>query len=336
MKVFAPGKLILSGEHAVVHGQPALAMAVNRYAVASVGRGLFPKVSLDLSNLSHSSHLTLQDLLAVKEKVKRKYQRFVRGEYHIRDVLRKPFELVQAALGIVAGSHDITLPDGMRIHVESDIPIGSGMGSSAASILCVMKAASLHLNIPISTDILYQMALEAENLQHGNSSGLDLRVSLHGGCVYVRGAQIDLREIPEITLHLVNTGVPSTSTGECVKMAAPHFASDKLCGEFAAVTEMLDSAIRQNMWSEMQEAVRENHRLLTRIGVVPERVQKFIADAEADGNAAKICGAGSIAGDQGGIVMVMTQDAEKLAALCRQYRYELMTIKGEKRGVHVV
>ena len=191
MKVYAPGKLILSGEHAVVHGYPAIAMAVNRYAVASISRDEQKNVALDLANLSHRSQLTLDDLLAVKNRIKRKFQKFKRGEYHIRDVLRKPFELVQAALGIVAdGSKDVTLPDGMRVHVTSDIPIGSGMGSSAASILCVMKAASLHLNIPISTDILYKMALEAENLQHGNSSGLDLRVSLHGGCIYVKGMEI--------------------------------------------------------------------------------------------------------------------------------------------------
>lgn len=336
MKVYAPGKLILSGEHSVVHGQPALAMAVNRYAVASVGRGLFPKVSLDLSDLSHSSHLTLQDLLLIKERVKQKYQRFVRGEYHIRDVLRKPFELVQAALGIMAGSHDITLPNGMRIHVESDIPIGSGMGSSAASILCVMKAASLHLNIPISTDILYQMALEAENLQHGNSSGLDLRVSLHGGCVYVNGMQISPREVPEFTLHLVNTGTPVTSTGECVKQAAEHFVSEKLCAQFAAVTNKMDAALQQRSWHDMQDAVRENHQLLTSIGVVPGRVQQFISDVEFTGNAAKICGAGSIAGDHAGIVMVLTDNENELAAICRRFHYELFSVKGEPRGLHVI
>lgn len=336
MKVYAPGKLIISGEHSVVHGHPALAMAVNRYAVASVGRGLFPKVSLDLSDLSHSSHLTLQDLLVIKDRVKQKYQKFVRGEYQIRDVLRKPFELVQAALGIVAGSHNIKLPDGMRIHVESDIPIGSGMGSSAASILCVMKAASLHLNVPISTDILYQMALEAENLQHGNSSGLDLRVSLHGGCVYVKGMQISQRDVPSFSLHLVNTGTPQTSTGECVKQVAEHFRSEKLGAQFAEVTDKMDAAVKQESWQDMQDAVRENHRLLTAIGVVPARVQQFISDVEFTGNAAKICGAGSVAGDHGGIVMVLTKDEDELAALCRRFHYELSSVKGEPRGLHVI
>src|SRR3990167_7761239 len=277
MKVYAPGKLILSGEHSVVHGQPALAMAVNRYAVASVGRGLFPKVSLDLADLSHSSHLTLQDLILIKDRVKRKYRRFVRGEYQIRDVLRKPFELVQAALGIMAGQQNITLPDGMKIHVESDIPIGSGMGSSAASILCVMKAASLHLNVPISTDILYQMALEAENLQHGNSSGLDLRVSLHGGCVYVKGLQITPRDVPTFPFYLVNTGAPVSTTGECVNQVASHFQSPLLCEQFASVTDSMDAGLQAQSWQVMHNAVRENHRLLTTIGVVPERVQQFIS-----------------------------------------------------------
>lgn len=223
MKVYAPGKLILSGEHAVVHGQPALAMAVNRYAVATVGHGVLPNVSLHLANLSHTSQITFQDLLIIKDKIKRKYQRFIRGEYHIRDVLRKPFELVHAALGMIAGTQNIRLPDGMQIQVTSDIPIGSGMGSSAASILCVMKAASLHLQIPISNDVLYQMALEAENLQHGQSSGLDLRVSLHGGCLYVHGADMSARPLPQYPIYLINTGTPQSSTGSVLNKYQSNF-----------------------------------------------------------------------------------------------------------------
>jgi mevalonate kinase len=243
---------------------------------------------------------------------------------------------VQAALGILAGSENITLPDGMKIQVTSNIPIGSGMGSSAASILCVMKAASLHLNVPVSTDILYQMALEAENLQHGNSSGLDLRVSLHGGCIYVKGLQIEQRPIPNFTLHLVNTGAPVTATGECVKQAAEHFASEELCREFCAVTNAMDAALQQQSWSDMKAAILANHRLLVRIGVVPQRVQEFIAQVETSEGAAKISGAGAVAGDRAGIVMVLTHDEERLSSLCRQFQYSLIPVQGETRGVHVV
>lgn len=335
MKVYAPGKLILSGEHAVVHGQPALAMAVNRYAVASVGSGTQPAVLLHLADLAHSSSLTWQDLAVLKNKLKRKYQRFMRGEYHIRDVLRKPFELVQAALGIMAGKHNLTLPDGMKIQVSSDIPIGSGMGSSAASILCVMKAASLHLNIPVSADILYQMALEAENLQHGQSSGLDLKVSLHGGCVYVHGATLLQRTVPSFKLHLIQTGTPETSTGECVKQVAHHFSAAK-CDEFAKVTNQMDLALQHSDQGGFQSAIQHNHQLLTSIGVVPERVQNFIHEVEKTGGAAKICGAGSVAGDAAGVVLALVPDEERFSTICRQFQYNKLHVQGEARGLHVI
>lgn len=336
MKVYAPGKLILSGEHAVVHGQPALAMAVNRYAVATIGRNTFPNVSLHLSDLPHTSQITLQELLKLKDKVKRKYQRFIRGEYHIRDVLRKPFELVQAALGILAGTHNISLPDGMQIQVTSDIPIGSGMGSSAASILCVMKATSLHLNVPMSLDILYQTALEAENLQHGNSSGLDLRVSLNGGCIYMHGDDIKTRPLPPFTFYLVNTGTPANSTGECVKQVAHYFQDDGLKRQFAAVTNEMDAAIQQQSFANTLHAIRTNHQLLDNIGVVPERVRVFIERIENVGGAAKISGAGAISGHAAGMVMVLIEDESRLAQLCNDFQYEYQAVQGESRGVHVL
>ena len=51
MQVRAPGKLILSGEHAVVHGSPVLAMAVDCYTIFSL-RADGPAFTLKLADLS--------------------------------------------------------------------------------------------------------------------------------------------------------------------------------------------------------------------------------------------------------------------------------------------
>lgn len=102
IKVFAPGKLILSGEHAVVYGQPALAMAVNRYVTATVTRETAPQVLFDLSDLSHHSRLSYDALHLLKEKIKQKYYRFIRGDYSIREVLQKPSLLLIFMLTLAA------------------------------------------------------------------------------------------------------------------------------------------------------------------------------------------------------------------------------------------
>lgn len=336
MKVYAPGKLILSGEHAVVYGKPALAMAINRYASATVTRQLLPQVSFHLSDLAHRSRLSLGGLQDLKERIKHKYHRFIRGEYSIRQVLHKPFELAQVALGIVAESFNFSLPHGVKIHVQSDIPIGCGMGSSAATILCVMRAVSNYLQIPISNEILYRMALEAENLQHGQSSGLDLRVAMQGGCVYIEGDQLSARPLPHLPMFLINTGTPVSSTGQCVEQVAAYFKSNELADDFASVTNTMDEALQKQSYVKTQDAIRYNHRLLKTIGVVPERVQAFIAEIEAASGASKICGAGAVSGDHAGAVLVMLEDQAYLKTLCSQYGYEVISISGESRGVHAV
>ncbi len=336
MKVYAPGKLILSGEHAVVYGKPALAMAVNRYAMATVTREVLPRILFELSDLAHRGHLSFSAVRHLKDRIKRKYQRFIRGEFSIRDVLHKPFELAHFALSVFIESLNLSLPHGVKIHVQSDIPMGCGMGSSAATILSVMHAISHHLHLSLSSEKLFQLALEAEKMQHGFSSGLDLRVSLYGGCLLMQEQKIIERPIPPFSLYLINTGMPQTTTGECVESVAEHFKSNQLSDEFANITLAMDEALRQQSTVKMQAAIRDNHQLLIKIGVVPDKVQQFIQQIVSNGGAAKICGAGAIAGDQAGAVLVMHDDAICINQLAKNFGYSVIPIIGEARGVHAI
>lgn len=334
IKILAPGKLILSGEHAVVYGQPALAMAVNRYVTATVTRETAPQVLFDLTDLSHHSHLSLEALRHLKDRIKQKYYRFIRGEYSIREVLQKPFELAQFALSMLTESKQMSLPHGVKLHLQSDIPIGCGMGSSAATILSVMRAVSHVLQIPISEETLYQLALEAENMQHGYSSGLDLRIAMNGGCIYMENQTYQSRDVPAMPMYLVNTGTPQSTTGQCVEKVAPLLKSAQLLAEFKAVTQEMDAALKSQSWDKMQDAIRQNHELLVRIGVVPTSVQHFVSHIASAGGAAKICGAGSVTGEHAGSVLVALDDHHAVNALSSRFGYKVIPIAGETRGLH--
>lgn len=334
MKVIAPGKLILSGEHAVVYGQPALAMAVNRYVTAKTTATPLPIITFNLMDFAYQRRFHLSALHLLKNRIKNKYKRFINGEFKIREVLQKPVELAQLAFSLFFDSLNIKLTQGIHIHLESTIPIGCGMGSSAATVLSIVHAIAEHLSIPLSKEKAFDLGLEAENMQHGFSSGLDLRVSLNGGCVYLHENILHTRAAPVMPLYLVNTGSPETSTGTCVESVRKFFKSSSIGQDFGDVTRAMDYALQTNHSETIIPVVRSNHQLLNTLGVVPNKVSKFISEIEQLGGAAKICGAGAVAGDKAGMVLVITDDPEMLMKLCSHYQYTLMPIKCEAQGVY--
>ena len=170
------------------------------------------------------------------------------------------------------------------------------------------------------------MALEAENMQHGFSSGLDLKIAMHGGCLYVQDQQLEPRPSPAFPLYLVNTGAPACSTGECVEKVAHHFRLAKVNQAFANVTYAMDAALKKQSTGDMQQAIRDNHQLLINLGVVPKKVQQFIAALEAKQAAAKICGAGAIIGDQAGAVLISADNRASVNEVCNAFGYQLMSV----------
>jgi mevalonate kinase len=309
-------------------------MAIDRCAQSVITADASDLVSFDLLDFQQSDSFTLRALSELKSRVLKNYHMFLNGELSIREVLRKPVELFEFAfINILDGLH-LKLAEGVTIQTSSNIPIGCGMGSSAATILSALRAAGHYFRVEFRPDWYLKYSLEAEKLQHGFPSGVDSYISLHGGCAIFENGQARSVPLPRLSVYLVNTGTPSSTTGECVVEVRRQFQKSGIWDEFEAVTREMEKAVGGNRAGAFRDLVQQNHRLLCRIGVVPRRVQDFIADVEKAGGVAKVCGAGSVAGDQGGIVMVAAPKPP--ADLCARYGYTLMTVRGDPLGTRIV
>jgi mevalonate kinase len=330
-----PGKLILSGEHAVVYGMPALAVAINRFVNTQVQPQINPVVQFNFPDLAYENSLALNNLEKLQQQLKKKYQSFIDGDLSIADVLQHPVELGQFAVGLLFTKFSLQLTHGVKINLQSDVPVGCGMGSSAAAVLGIIKGVALQLNLELMPEDYFALALQAENMLHGNSSGLDLKICLNGGCHLWDKNKLTPQILPTLPFYLVNTGTPLTHTGECVAAAKKYFINSAIGDDFAAVTQAMATALQQNDLVTLCQTIQANQQLLVNIGVVPQRTQAFIAEIENTGGAAKVCGAGAVAGNNAGIVWVVPRELAQLKKLCAKYQYEILTAQAESRGVHV-
>ena len=94
----------------------------------------------------------------------------------------------------------------------------------------------------------------------------------------------------------------------------------------------MERALYARTENELVCAIRDNHRLLSRIGVVPTGVARWIETVEAAGGGAKICGAGSVRGSGAGMVWVVGGMPDSFWAGCPFPRFE---VDGGSKGAHL-
>lgn len=331
----APGKLILSGEHAVLKGAPALAVAINHYAITRVSPKRPHEIFIDLINLSHRRRRTLETLKKLRERLHEDYNQFRAGNLGIRQVIKKPFELVEYTTTHFIDKLEKYCHDGIHLQHHSDIPTGCGMGSSAATIVSTNYALDQYFQRHLSLDQLYQISHQSENLQHGKASGLDLYLSIHGGVVYYDQAQFTKLTQPTHPLYWVNTGKPLSSTGECVCLSLQKLEQQPaLIERFAQTVQQFKNALQQAQPNHLITAMRQNQRLLTQLGVVPLAIHRFVDDIEAVDGAAKVSGAGAISGDNAGIVL-LSGDEQHLTQITKAHGFTLNPLIIDKQGVQL-
>jgi mevalonate kinase len=243
-------------------------------------------------------------------------------ELNIKDIFTHEGDMIPWIVGYFFNHFNYKPDAGFKLTVISNIPVGGGLGSSAALIISVLKALASHYQITLSPEQCLNLGQAIENMQHGHSSGVDIHTVCNTGYLYyVNHNVIDHFDAPPLPFHLIYTGKPAMTTGECV-----DYVKKRVCPSewknFGEVTDKLYAALKYRSIKAVKPMIKRNHRLLQHIGIVPLKVQRFINDIEHKLHAAgKICGAGAYEGESAGTVLVLTTQIEALKKLCRQYHY---------------
>ena len=319
----APGKLMFSGEYAILYGQPAITMSINMYACTHIIPNNKPCFHFKSNQINFSATSVLTELSTIREQVILRYQMFLKGQLSILKVFNHQGEIIQWAVSYFLTHFNCHNKLGFDLEIISDIPIGGGLGSSAALIISLLKSLSAYYDIAVSCSQYVKLGQIIEQMQHGYSSGIDIKTSLKQGYLYFhQGKVVHHSAPPKLPIYLVYTGTPETNTGECVAYVTKN-TQPQYWKKFSQLTQAMYNALNNTCLEEIKRLLKINHRLLNGIGVVPLRIQQFIAQIENIKGAGKICGAGACRGEAGGAVLVLTEKKLALQKLCKKYNYLL-------------
>ena len=305
----APAKVILSGEHAVVYGKPAIVSSIDL-------RLKFIVTNLDRPSQDGNNS---KDIVFISQKVKEllKAQKI--------KFIDKPFDY----------------------KIESDIPVGRGLGSSAA--LCVAATSAFlefYTGKKFEKEIINNIAYQAEKYFHKNASGVDVTASCFGGLIFYRKEFEFLKNISalnfkipkkiENNLLLIDSGKPIESTGHMVEMVGksynqkPQFVEEVLNDIEKTTKRMVVSVIKEDT-DFFVKTIIDNQILLEMLGVVSVKAKKLLKSLELFGVGKVTGGGGKKKGS--GFLLFYTNKKSELEKYLNKKKINFYKFQQDFRGL---
>lgn len=274
----APGKVILFGEHAVVYGRHAVVTAINRRCYAEVEKSSEFRIrsKIGISGLDFKKHPYIS--YAVKRF--REYKSI----------------------------------DGAEIKIESEIPVSSGLGSSSAVTVSVLKGLNAEFDGGLSHEDIYKIARSVELDVQGKGSGTDPYISTYGGAWLIPDKKNF--NIGDLQLVVIDSQ-QSSSTRKMVSRVA------HLRDEYPLIDAVFDVIDRISIDSvdylqnkdlkALSKLIHLNQCMLKSIDVSTEIIDLLIQNLSQSGVTAKITGAG------GGGCVVGVGDENSIQKVTEEY-----------------
>lgn len=344
VKARAPGKIILAGEHAVVHGSTAVASSIDLYTYVSL------RFSTPSSENEESLRLLLKDTaLEFEWPISRIREAFpesvsllsstpnscsvecAKSIASLVEELNIPEAKIGLASGVAAFLWLYSSIQGFKpatVVINSDLPLGSGLGSSAA--FCVaLAAALLAVTDSVSVDVIRQgwhsfgekeldlvnkWAFEGEKIIHGKPSGIDNTVSSYGNIISFKSGNLTrMKSNASLKMLITNTrvgrntkalvaGVSERMLRHPDAMAFVFTAVDSISKELTTVLQSPtpDELSVTTLEEKVEELMEMNQGLLQSMGVSHATIETVLRTTLKYKLSSKLTGAGG-----GGCVLTL-------------------------------
>jgi mevalonate kinase len=306
----APGKIILFGEHFVVYGGKAILCAINKRITVTAKTIPENKISIKSS---------IGNLVLAPKRPLTEVDIQLRPFYYLADKMIQKYDE----------------KSGMEITIDSEIPVGVGLGSSSAC--CVAAAAAISgVFTEKSKEEILQMAIEAEKTLFPNTSGADCTVCTFGGIMQYdkQSGHSKIDSEPRFHLVIANSKIEH-STKEVVSTVNQFKEKNeerfsKICNEENNLIDDVLVCLKKNDLKGIGIDIIKNQEYLELIGVSNKKLRSMIELANKSSFGAKITGAGV-----GGCIFALTDETnmEDTIQQLKENNYECFSVKIDFKGL---
>ena len=305
----APGKVILFGEHFVVYGVKAILCSINKRVTVTAEKTSERKISIN----SKIGKLELEPDKPISE---------------INSPLKPFYYLANKAVE--------NKDTGIHIQIDSEIPLGAGLGSSSAC--CVAGAAAIFkLFGNISKEEILKLAIEAERTIFENTSGADCTVCTYGGIMeYDKNKGFKKIEYePNFQLVIINSNMEHSTQSMVSKVKEFENKNkeefSKLSNLESKLVEDVLKLVKENKIQEIGQKMNQNQEYLENIGISNKELTKMIKIGQESSFGAKITGSGG-----GGCIFALTNESnlQNILKKFKDNNYECFSTKIDFKGLN--